>query len=227
MRIPTNRSSLALLAATCAAVASPQWVQAQEGAHTLEEIQVTGSRIKRQDLEGVGPVTVFNSAAIEATGITSTETLLQRFSASAGAAGNQGNAYWTGNGYGTAQVNLRGLGINRTLVLVNGRRVVNGGTGANSAVDLNMIPTAIIDRIEVLKDGASAVYGADAVADWAVTATAGSCASAAPAPRAGVQPISPDPIATVRSISTTTRTATAISSSRTTARATISTATSG
>ena len=57
-------------------------------------------------------------------------------SASAGVAGNQTNAYWTGNGYGTAQVNLRGLGINRTLVLLNGRRVVYGGTGANSSVDL-------------------------------------------------------------------------------------------
>jgi outer membrane receptor for ferrienterochelin and colicin len=90
--------------------------------------------------------------------------LLQRMSASAGVAGNQTNAYWTGNGYGTAQVNLRGLGINRTLVLLNGRRVVFGGTGANSAVDLNMIPTSKIERIEVLKDGASAHYGADAVA---------------------------------------------------------------
>ena len=84
--------------------------------------------------------------------------------ASAGPAGNSSNAYWTSNGYGTAQVNLRGLGINRTLVLLNGRRIVNGGTGANSSVDLNMIPSALIQRIEVLKDGASAIYGADAVA---------------------------------------------------------------
>ena len=137
---------------------------AQSPAGALEEVQVTGSRIKRQDLEAVGPVTVFSSQDIAVTGITSTETLLQRFSASAGFAGNQTNAYWTGNGYGTAQVNLRGLGINRTLVLLNGRRIVNGGTGANSAVDLNLIPTSIIERIEVLKDGASALYGADAVA---------------------------------------------------------------
>lgn len=130
----------------------------------IGEVVVTGSRIKRQDVEGVGPVTVFDAQAIAATGITSTETLLQRFSASAGFAGNQTNAYWTGNGYGTAQVNLRGLGINRTLVLLNGRRIVYGGTGANSAVDLNMIPPSIIERIEVLKDGASALYGADAIA---------------------------------------------------------------
>ncbi len=156
--------AVAALAASCAAFASESTAQSEASAGSLEEIQVTGSRIKRQDLEGVGPVTVFDAQAIAATGVTSTETLLQRFSASAGAAGNQSNAYWTGNGYGTAQVNLRGLGINRTLVLLNGRRVVYGGTGANSAVDLNMIPTSIIERIEVLKDGASAVYGADAVA---------------------------------------------------------------
>lgn len=160
----SNGSSVALLAATCAALGAVTVVHAQEAGAQVEEVQVTGSRIKRQDLEGVGPVTVFDAQAIAATGVTSTETLLQRFSASAGAAGNQTNAYWTGNGYGTAQVNLRGLGVNRTLVLLNGRRVVYGGTGANSAVDLNMIPTSIIERIEVLKDGASALYGADAVA---------------------------------------------------------------
>jgi iron complex outermembrane receptor protein len=131
---------------------------------SIEEVTVTGSRIKRQDLDGVGPVTVLNAAEIEARGITSTETLLQTLSASAGFGGNQTGAYWTGAGWGTAQVNLRGLGISRTLVLLNGRRVVYGGSGANSAVDLNIIPTSMIDRIEVLKDGASALYGADAVA---------------------------------------------------------------
>src|SRR6188474_2234814 len=156
----TKGSSVALLAAVSAVLGAVTVVHAQESGAPLEEIQVTGSRIKRQDLEGVGPVTVFDAQAIAATGVTSTETLLQRFSASAGAAGNQTNAYWTGNGYGTAQVNLRGLGVNRTLVLLNGRRIVYGGTGANSAVDLNMIPTSIIERIEVLKDGASALYGA-------------------------------------------------------------------
>jgi outer membrane receptor protein involved in Fe transport len=131
---------------------------------SVDEIVVTGSRIKRQDISGVGPATVVTGEDIERTGITNVESLLQRLPSSAGAAGNQTNSYWTGNGYGTAQVNLRGLGINRTLTLINGRRVVNGGTGANSAPDLNMIPTAIIGRMDVLKDGASAIYGADAVA---------------------------------------------------------------
>lgn len=141
---------------------SPASAWAQEAA--VEEIVVTGSRIRRVDIEGVGPVTVLDEKQIANTGIVSVENLLQRLPASAGAAGNQTNAYWTGRGWGTAQVNLRGLGINRTLTLLNGRRLVNGGTGANSAPDLNTIPTAIIGRIEVLKDGASAIYGADAVA---------------------------------------------------------------
>ncbi|MGH8060384.1 MAG: TonB-dependent receptor plug domain-containing protein, partial [Pseudoxanthomonas sp.] len=133
-------------------------------AKTLDTVQVTGSHIKRLQISGVGPVTVVDAEAIERSGATSVETLLQRLPASAGFAGSQTNAYWAENGYGTTQVNLRGLGINRTLVLLNGRRVVNGGTGANSSVDLNIIPVALIERIEVLKDGASAIYGADAVA---------------------------------------------------------------
>ncbi|MDN7124978.1 TonB-dependent receptor [Pseudidiomarina sp. 1APP75-32.1] len=129
-----------------------------------ERITVTGSRLKRAEAESAAPIQVFDAEDIEVSGMTSVEMILQRMSASAGAAGGQGNAYWTGNGYGTTQVNLRGLGINRTLVLLNGRRIVNGGTGANSSVDLNMIPVEMIQRIEVLKDGASAIYGADAVA---------------------------------------------------------------
>ncbi|WP_462158865.1 TonB-dependent receptor [Pseudoalteromonas sp. GB56] len=130
----------------------------------IEKIQITGSRIKRTDMEAASPVSVITSDQILATGISNVENLLQEMSFSAGVAGNQTNAYWTSGGYGTAQVNLRGMGIKRTLVLLNGRRIVSGGTGANSSVDLNMIPTSIISRIEVLKDGASAVYGADAVA---------------------------------------------------------------
>ncbi|OBU62513.1 TonB-dependent receptor [Stenotrophomonas maltophilia] len=133
-------------------------------ARTLDTVQVTGSHIKRAQLSGVGPVSVIDAEAIERSGATSVETLLQRLPASAGFAGSQSNAYWAENGYGTTQVNLRGLGINRTLVLLNGRRIVNGGTGANSSVDLNVIPVSLIERVEVLKDGASAIYGADAVA---------------------------------------------------------------
>lgn len=153
------RPSLGLLLLAASAHA-----QAQES--TLDKVQVTGSRIGMQQaqLSGVGPVTIIDADAIARSGATTLETLLQRLPASAGQAGNQGNAYWTINGYGTTQVNLRGMGINRTLLLLNGRRVVAGGTGANSSVDLSMIPVSLIKRIEVLRDGASAVYGADALA---------------------------------------------------------------
>lgn len=135
-----------------------------EGQNVLEEVIVTGSRVKGSELDSASPVTIVTSEAIFESGISNFEDILQEMTASAGPAGNSTNAYWTSNGYGTAQTNLRGIGINRTLVLLNGRRVVNGGTGANSSVDLNMIPTALIERVEVLKDGASAIYGADAVA---------------------------------------------------------------
>jgi len=147
---------------------SAQEADPQEGVNSSAEptnaIVVTGSRIRRADIEGVGPTTVVDAEEIENTGIVNVETLLQRLPANAGFAGNQSSAYWTGNGYGTAQVNLRGLGIKRTLVLLNGRRLVAGGTGANSSPDLNMIPVNMLARTEVLKDGASAVYGADAMA---------------------------------------------------------------
>jgi len=136
----------------------------QASERQMEEVVVTGSHIARDDLNSVGPVTIMTAPEIAATGVTSLEVLLQRLPSSAGFGGNQGSAYWVSNGWGTPQINLRGMGINRTLVLLNGRRIVAGGTGANTSVDLSMIPVSIIERIEVLKDGASAVYGADAVA---------------------------------------------------------------
>ncbi|EGN75446.1 outer membrane receptor for ferrienterochelin and colicin [Idiomarina sp. A28L] len=133
-------------------------------AERIERISVTGSRVLRAEAESAAPVQVFTAEDIEASGLTSMELVLQKMSASAGFGGNQTSAYWVGGGWGTTQVNLRGLGANRTLVLLNGRRVVNGGTGANSSVDLNTLPLTMVERIEVLKDGASAIYGADAVA---------------------------------------------------------------
>ena len=143
---------------------APANPEAQAGEASSGEIIVTGSRIRRQDLAGVGPANVISAEQIENTGIVNIETVLQRLPANAGFAGNQTSAYWTSNGYGTAQVNLRGLGIKRTLVLLNGRRLVAGGTGANSSPDLNMIPVVALARTDVLKDGASAIYGADAMA---------------------------------------------------------------
>ncbi|MCL1048982.1 TonB-dependent receptor [Shewanella abyssi] len=127
----------------------------------VERIAVTGSRIQRQDMETASPVTVIDAATIKAEGFTSVDQLLQAQTSMAGAAVGSS----TNNGAdGVAQVDLRGMGSQRTLVLLNGRRMVNSGSGADSAVDLNSIPIAMIARVEILKDGASAVYGSDAIA---------------------------------------------------------------
>jgi iron complex outermembrane recepter protein len=134
---------------------------AQPGANTVEEVVVTGSRIRRADLEGFNPVSVIDRSMIDTQSQVSVGDLLQRMPYSAGAAVNTGV---NNGGSGAVNFSLRGLGSQRTLVLVNGRRVVPSGLGANSVVDLNNIPPAMIERIEVLKDGASSVYGSDAVA---------------------------------------------------------------
>src|SRR6266571_1385978 len=125
-----------------------------------EEIIVTGSRIRRKDLTTPAPVTVISREQVVASGKVSIGDFLHSLP-------EQGNAINTSvnnGGDGSTRVSLRGLGTSRTLVLLNGRRMVPGGTGADSSVDLNSIPTAAIERIEVLKDGASAVYGSDAIA---------------------------------------------------------------
>ncbi|MFV0594514.1 TonB-dependent receptor plug domain-containing protein [Shewanella sp.] len=134
---------------------------AAEETAKVERIEVTGSRIQRQDMETASPVTVIDAAAIKAEGFTSVDQMLQVQTSMAGAAIGS----TTNNGAdGVAQVDLRGMGSQRTLVLLNGRRMVNSGSGADSAVDLNSIPVAMIARVEILKDGASAVYGSDAIA---------------------------------------------------------------
>ncbi|MBQ4811074.1 TonB-dependent receptor [Pseudoalteromonas luteoviolacea] len=135
-----------------------------EQTNQIERFEVTGSKIKNIDLESASPITTLTADDLALTGISNLEEVLQSLSASAGPAGNATNAYWTSNGYATAQVNLRGMGIKRTLVLLDGKRLVAGGTGANDSPDLNMIPMGLVERIDILKDGASAIYGADAVA---------------------------------------------------------------
>src|SRR6267143_1089235 len=125
-----------------------------------ETITVTGSRIRRKDLTTPAPVTVISREQVIASGKVSIGDFLQSLP-------EQGNAINTSvnnGGNGATRVSLRGLGANRTLVLVNGRRFVLGGNGANDSVDLNSIPAGAVERIEVLKDGASAVYGSDAIA---------------------------------------------------------------
>jgi iron complex outermembrane recepter protein len=124
---------------------------------TLEDVVVTGSRIRRADAETAQPVLVVTRADIEKTGLTSVGDIVQRLAE----AGPSINTQFNNGGNGSTTIDLRNLGANRTLVLLNGHRWV---TQLNGAVDLNTIPTAIIESIEILKDGASTVYGSDAIA---------------------------------------------------------------
>jgi iron complex outermembrane recepter protein len=134
----------------------------------IEKIEVTGSSIKRVQDESTLPIQIITKAEIERAGITSAEQLLARITANGTGADNLSSN--TGiqlssadrNNNGNSSANLRGLGASSTLVLLNGRRVSLHGAKGN-AVDLNSIPLAAVERVEILKDGASAIYGTDAI----------------------------------------------------------------
>jgi iron complex outermembrane receptor protein len=151
----------ALFTSAAAALAGAMPAQAQENA-TIQEVVVTGSRIAQPNLTSVSPVTAVGSDQIKIEGVTRVEDLINNLpQAFADFGGNLSNG-----STGTASVNLRNLGSQRTLVLVNSRRLMPGDPTQNAAAspDLNQIPSALIERVEVLTGGASAVYGADAVA---------------------------------------------------------------
>jgi len=143
---------------TTSAYAQDAAVEAEsEGA-----IIVTGSRIARPELESATPINIVGTEAIERTGQTNiAETLRRQPIFSTGVSGGNTNFSVAGNGLNL--LDLRGLGTSRTLVLVNGKRVV-AGAGGTSAVDINMIPTDLVRRVETITGGASAVYGPDAMA---------------------------------------------------------------
>ena len=127
-----------------------------------ERIEITGSSIKRIAAEGSLPVTVVTRADIEKSGVVSTEELVMQLTA-VSSAGGQVNAGQSGlSTYGRSAVSLRGIGSDKTLVLVNGRRLALFA-GGGSDVNINAIPLAAIDRVEVLQDGASGIYGSDAI----------------------------------------------------------------
>ncbi|MGN7724528.1 TonB-dependent receptor domain-containing protein [Luteimonas sp. 22616] len=137
------------------------------GAKTLDAVTVTGTRIKRTEVAAALPVMVMQKEEIEAQGITSAEQLLQFLNVASNSAdslaANSGIAPPDTRGNnGVSGANLRGQGSDATLVLLNGRRVATHGL-AGQVVDLNSIPFAAIERVEVLRDGASAVYGTDAI----------------------------------------------------------------
>ncbi len=156
-----------LAVAIAATFVASGFAYAQQTPQKVEKVEVTGSNIKRIDTEGPLPVVILKREDIERSGKTTVNELLSTLTVISG--GSFSEATNAGNTFapGTASVSLRGLGVNTTLVLLNGRRVANYGFAQNineNFVDLNAIPVSAIERIEVLKDGASAIYGSDAIA---------------------------------------------------------------
>ncbi len=151
------------------AQAAPSTEATSEG-----DIVVTGSRIRRDPLSQDAPIVFVDQADIAKTGLNSINDVLQRLPSAGGGnntkfnnSGNLGNPPDGGGvGAGSAEIDLRYLGSKRTLVLVDGLRYVNGASasGIPGATDLNSIPESMIERIEVLQDGASSIYGSDAIA---------------------------------------------------------------
>ena len=156
--VATNSTALAAAAAATASDTST----------TLEEVVVTGSRIATPNLDAVSPITAISAGEIANSGVTRVEDIINSLPQ---VVSDQGSGLSMGSN-GTATIDLRGLGAQRTLVLINGRRLMGGDPGGAqgatpgyaSAADVNMVPVALIERIDVLSGGASSTYGADAVA---------------------------------------------------------------
>ncbi|ATC95296.1 TonB-dependent receptor domain-containing protein [Pseudoalteromonas tunicata] len=152
------RLAIAYGAASTAVFATNTFA-AEEGAEAVERIEVTGSRIKRTDMESASPVQITSQEEIALSGFTRIEDMmnsLPQIEASE-------TAFQANGASGTATLDLRGLGSNRTLVLINGRRMQAGGVNSQ-APDINQIPASLVKRVEVLTGGGSSTYGADAVA---------------------------------------------------------------
>ena len=168
-----NKLALALAGLLLAPLASNALAQSaqspdnsdQQGAKQLQTITVTGSAVPRIDVETPSPVTVLTAQQIERSGLTTLSDVVR--SISADNSGSIPNAFAAGFAAGSSGVALRGLTVNSTLVLIDGHRAASyaiSDDGQRSFVDLNTIPLAAVDHIEVLKDGASSLYGADAIA---------------------------------------------------------------
>ena len=134
-----------------------------EQADDVERIQVTGSRIKQVDMETVSPVTVIDAAAIAMSGEKTVADVLNNSSINAFGSWRGKSGYGSGAS-ASSGVNLRGLGSSATLVLLDGRRMPGTSASSGAEADTSLIPMAIVERIEILRDGASAVYGSDAIA---------------------------------------------------------------
>lgn len=160
------RDAIRVALVACAATATAAHAQtpsAPEGAPptTLDRIEVTGSRIRQVDVETAAPVLVISREDIQKQGFNSVADILQNITSAGSPAVSRTAPLAAGEAVGGAYIDLRNLGPNRTLVLVNGKRL---GITTSGLQDISQIPAAMIERIEVLKDGASTLYGSDAIA---------------------------------------------------------------
>jgi iron complex outermembrane receptor protein len=169
-----NRLSAAVRSALLVSLLPMVAVQAQDAPRELDRVEVTGSRIKKAEIEGQTPVNTITREDIAQSGLTSVADIVQQLTGSGSSLNTRFNSSGnfgfppdgSGVGAGSATVDLRHLGSKRVLVLVDGIRWVNeaSASGVSGSTDLNTIPVAIIERIEVLEDGASSIYGSDAIA---------------------------------------------------------------
>ncbi|MEG1678583.1 MAG: TonB-dependent receptor plug domain-containing protein, partial [Stenotrophomonas sp.] len=150
--------TLALLG-SCSLTAFAQ--DANETTTTLDRVEITGSRIRQANVETAQPVIALSRAEIEKKGYVNVADILQDVTAAGAPSLSRASALSSGRDYGGMYVSLRNLGPERTLVLIDGRRM---GVSAGGFSDVGSIPSAIVERVEVLTDGASALYGSDAIA---------------------------------------------------------------
>jgi len=151
----------ALALASTALPALAQNAPAAPDSQQLDTVTVTGSRIRKADVETAQPIIVLDRAAIEHQGFNSVADILQNLTEAGSPPISRADALASGEAVGGYYVSLRNLGPNRTLILINGKRL---GAAVSGVQDLSQIPISAIERVEVLKDGASAIYGSDAIA---------------------------------------------------------------
>ena len=164
MTLKSCRLRDAIIAAIAVGATPTLSASAQEAAPattTLDRIEVTGTRIRQVDVESAAPVLTISRADIEKQGFQSIADILQNISAAGAPAISRAMPLSAGENVGGQFISMRNLGTTRTLILVNGKRL---GISTSGLQDVSLIPTAAVERIEVLKDGASSLYGSDAIA---------------------------------------------------------------
>ena len=157
-------STFIVCGVAAALFAVPAWSQDEdEDAAELGTIEVTGSRLKQTDIETASPVTIISREQIALSGFGTVAEVLQSTPYNSFGSFRETSGYANGQAV-VNNISLRGLGSARTLVLIDGRRIASTGASGGSAQNLNQIPTSIVERVEILRDGASAIYGSDAIA---------------------------------------------------------------